>query len=559
MPIRMSTHDQKPSVTMALPENLSQITTLVHSHKHSTPSLLESLDSDESVIRESLSIDSHTEVRTEFQEKAKDFEFLMEEVTQMIVDFYEECGRPMETKVSGSLANPDEILRELGPLKQAAGTNEDCLRDLEICFKHSLKTMHPFFLDKLYFGSDPIGQIAELITAVLNTNAHVYHVSSVFSTMEQEIIQRFGEIFGFPKDNIEGLMNPGGSMSNTMALLLARDEHFPHVKTEGWQTEDKPVAFTAKQSHYSIKTSAMMAGMGTNNMVEVSADPTTCQMDPMALEQCIKDEQAKGNNPFFVNALLGSTVMGSFDDIKAIAKICKRYNLWLHVDACWGGFLVFASPENQKGRFEGMEEVDSLSFNAHKGLGVPTQCSMLITNNKKGAFIRSNGTGAEYLFQSNKYDIGDKTIGCGRRPDALKLWLTIRKKGFDGLRQIADNELAKTSRMTELIKASEDFEMVAEPMGTNVCYWYTPDYFLAHPEEYTTKRKSEVHKLIFDRMKKDGHCVIQQNPLSEFAWPNFFRLALGADRTRYEDMEFLLEETRRLGENITPADVDHRP
>merc|ERR1712226_1573786 len=109
-----------------------------------------------------------------------------------------------------------------------------------ICFKHSLKTMHPFFLDKLYFGSDPIGQIAELITAVLNTNAHVYHVSSVFSTMEQEIIQRFGEIFGFPKENIEGLMNPGGSMSNTMALLLARDEHFPHVKTEGWKTEDKP-------------------------------------------------------------------------------------------------------------------------------------------------------------------------------------------------------------------------------------------------------------------------------------------------------------------------------
>lgn len=520
------------------------------SEEHSAPSLLESSD------LSTQSIQSQQGVREEFQAKARDFEYLLEEVTKMILEYYDECGRPTETKIFDSFAAPEDILNDLGPLTKTAGTNEDCLRDLQVCFKHSLKTMHPFFLDKLYFGSDPIGQIAELISVVLNANTHVYHVSTVFSTMEVEVIQRFGEIFGFPKDSIEGIMNPGGSMSNTVALILARNEHFPHVKTKGWQIEDKPVAFTAIQSHFSIKSAAMIAGMGTDHMIQVPADRTTSQMDPSALEQCVKDEIAKGNHPFFVNAVAGSTVMGAFDDLKAIAKICKRYNMWLHVDACWGGFLIFASPEKQRNRFDGMEEVDSVSFNAHKGLGVPQQCSLLITNNKEGAFIKSNGTEAEYLYQSNKYDVGDKTLSCGRKGDALKLWLSIRKNGFDGYREIADNELTKAELMTKLVKASNDFEMVAEPMGTNVCYWYTPEYFLLHPEEYTPKRKSEVHKLIFDRMKKYGHCLIQQNPLAEFSLPNFFRLALGADRTRIEDMEFLLEETRRLGQDITPSDVD---
>eukprot|EP00547_Thalassionema_nitzschioides_P012398 CAMPEP_0194263302 /NCGR_PEP_ID=MMETSP0158-20130606/46988_1 /TAXON_ID=33649 /ORGANISM="Thalassionema nitzschioides, Strain L26-B" /LENGTH=554 /DNA_ID=CAMNT_0039003483 /DNA_START=12 /DNA_END=1676 /DNA_ORIENTATION=- len=522
----------------------------VSNEEDSSPSIIDS--SDISIQ----SAQSQQEVREEFQSKARDFEYLLEEVTKMILDYYDECGRPTQTKICDSFGAPEDILRDLGPLTETAGTNEDCLRDIQVCFKHSLKTMHPFFLDKLYFGSDPIGQIAELISAVMNANTLVYHVSSVFSTMEVEVIQRFGEIFGFKKDSIEGIMNPGGTMSNTVALLLARNEHFPHVKTKGWQTKDRPVAFTAIQSHFSIRSAAMIVGMGNDNMVQVPADRTTSQMDPSALEQCVKDEIAKGNHPFFVNAVSGSTVMGAFDDLKAIAKICKRYNLWLHADACWGGFLIFASPEKQRNRFDGMGEVDSVSFNAHKGLGVPQQCSMLITNNKKGALIESNGIEAEYLYQNNKYDVGVKSLSCGRKGDALKLWLSIRKHGFDGFRQIADNELAKTEIMTKLVKASDDFEMVAEPMGTNVCYWYTPEYFMLYPEEYTSNRKARVHQLIFDRMKKYGTCLIQQNPLTEFSLPNFFRLALGADRTRFKDMEFLLEETRRLGRDITPSDIE---
>ena len=497
-------------------------------------------------------------VREEFRTKQKDFEYLLENVTDMILDYYEACGRPTETQINEAYSMPHEILENLGPLSRQGGTNDDCLEDIKVCFRQNLKTMHPFFFDKLYFGSDPIGQIAELVVAVLNANTHVYHVSPVFSVMEVETIQLIGETFGFSKENIDGTMNPGGSMSNMMALLVARNEYFPHVKQKGWKPTDHPRAFTAIQSHYSINTAAMVAGMGTDNMIQVSANRRTSQMDPEALELAIRNEIELGHRPFFVNAIAGSTVMGAFDDLTAIGQICKRYGLWFHVDACWGGFLIFSSPEYQKDRFKGVELADSISFNPHKGLGMPQQCSMLITNNRKGALLRSNGSDAEYLFQrqNGDYDLGCKTLGCGRKADALKLWLSIRKHGIRGFQEIADNELLKTRRMTRLVKESSDFELVADPMGTNVCFWYIPNFFEMHPDEYTNHRKSSVHKLIHKRMKEYGYCLIQQNPLSEFGLPNFFRLALGANRTRLEDMEFLLNEVRRLGQNITPDDID---
>eukprot|EP00980_Cylindrotheca_fusiformis_P016610 scaffold4973_cov135-Cylindrotheca_fusiformis.AAC.28 len=504
---------------------------------------------------------AETVVRAEYVERKRDFEDLLDHVTSMIMDYYDECGRPTETQLHDEFLTPAQILAKMKPIhgQILPGSNEDCLNDIRVVFRHSLKTMHPFFLDKLYFGSDPIGQIAELIVAVLNGTTHVYHVSPVFSTMEIETILWMGTAFGLRKEDIDGTMNPGGSMSNRMALILARNEYFPHVKEKGWKSDDRPVGFTAVQSHYSITTAAMVAGMGTDNMIQVPAIRETSQMDPGALELRIQQEIEKGNKPFFVNAVAGTTVMGAFDDLKAIGEICKRYKLWFHVDACWGGFLIFSSPENKAGKFDGIELADSISFNPHKALGVPQQCSMLITNKKSCALGQSNGSDAEYLFQPQNggYDIGNKTLGCGRKADALKFWLTIRKHGLDGFRQLADHAMEKARRLTKLIQESEDFELVAIPMGTNVCYWYTPSYFVKNPEEYTHPRKAAVHQIIFNRMKEQGgRCLIQQQPLKEFGLPNFFRLAFGGDKARLEDLDFLLNETRRLGQDITPLQTD---
>lgn len=303
----------------------------------------------------------------------------------------------------------------------------------------------------------------------------------------------------------------------------------------------------------------MVSGMGMNQMRQVPAINETGAMDPVALEKMVKEEIAKGNKPFFVNSVAGSTVLGSFDDNNAISAICKKYGMWHHVDACWGGFLIFADQDKKKDLFAGIEKVDSLAFNPHKGMGVPLQCAALITNGKPRALQMSNTSGAEYLFHESeysKYDIGDKTLSCGRRPDGLKLWLSMKKHGMQGFKDIANAAINKAKYITMKIKQTPDkFQMVREPMGVNVNFWYTPPCFRAggaHQSEWNDEMKIAVHKEVFERFQTRGTCLIQHNPLQEFNLPNFFRLTLKGEKSRLEDMDHLLEEIDKLGCDITP-------
>jgi len=214
------------------------------------------------------------EVRPEFKTMIADFTELLEKVTPKIIEHYEQCGRPKSNKFN-HFALPPEITKAFGTIPETGVSNDELLEQIDLAFKYSVKTMHPFFMDKLYSGSDPTGQIAELVHAVINPAVHVYHVSPVFSVLEVEVIKIYAEKFGMDPATADGTLNPGGTMGNIMALLAARQEHFPHVRMEGWKAEDKPIAYTPAQSHYSVNRGAMVAGMGMNNMRQVPCDRWT--------------------------------------------------------------------------------------------------------------------------------------------------------------------------------------------------------------------------------------------------------------------------------------------
>lgn len=255
--------------------------------------------------------------------------------------------------------------------------------------------------------------------------------------------------------------------------------------------------------------------------------------------------------------MAGSTVMGAFDDHHKMSEIAKKYNLWHHVDGCWGGFLGWASGDKRERLMGGIEKADSVSINAHKGFGVPLQCALLVTNKKNGALKASNSSSADYLFHESeysKYDIGDKTLSCGRKADGFKFWLWMKRHGLKEMTRIADSALEKAEYITKKIEEQSDkFTMVNKPMGTNVCFWYIPPAFRNAP--YTDEHKTAVHKLIFERMQQQGTILVQHNPLPEYNLPNFFRLVLKSENANTEDMDYLLSEIDRLGADITSAEL----
>jgi glutamate decarboxylase len=180
---------------------------------------------------------------------------------------------------------PNEIIKALGPFEKKEASLEELIESFKTTFHYSARTMHPFFCDKLWNGSDPIGQTADLITSVLNTAVHVFHVAPVASVMEIECVKEYAEKFGFDRETCEGVMNPGGTMSNIMAVVAARHKYFPHVRKEGWKAGDNPVGYTAGQSHYSVNRGAMVTGMGMDNFRKIPCDRMTGAMKIDELEK----------------------------------------------------------------------------------------------------------------------------------------------------------------------------------------------------------------------------------------------------------------------------------
>ncbi|GFW27370.1 glutamate decarboxylase [Trichonephila clavipes] len=201
-------------------------------------------------------------------------------------------------------------------------------------------------------------------------------------------------------------------------------------------------------------------------------------MIPEELEKCILADKAKGYKPFFVCCTAGTTVFGAFDPIEPCADICKKYGLWLHVDAAWGGGVLLSRKHRTK--MNGVERADSVTWNPHKLMGSPLQCST-VHFREDGLLMSCNQLSADYLFQQDKhydvnYDTGDKVIQCGRHNDIFKLWLMWRSKGDKGYERHIDHLFEMTEYMLKKLKEKKDrFHLILEePECTNVSFWYIP-------------------------------------------------------------------------------------
>lgn len=200
-------------------------------------------------------------------------------------------------------------------------------------------------------------------------------------------------------------------------------------------------------------------------------------MIPDELKKSIEAVIESGRKPFFVNSTAGTTVLGAFDPFGRIADICQKYNLWMHIDGCLGGTAILSS--NKTYLLAGSERADSFAWNPHKTLGAPLQCSVFILK-QKGLLHECNAANADYLFQQDKfydisYDTGDKSVQCGRKVDALKIWLMFKARGMSGLQALVDNAFDCARYFTEEIRSRSGFRLVLDEYEyTNISFWYIP-------------------------------------------------------------------------------------
>lgn len=346
---------------------------------------------------------------------------------------------------------------------------------------------------------------------------HVYQVSPALTVIEKHTARRLASLFGFTGPRAGGVTCQGGSSSNLTSLVTARNTLYPATKTAGHAATPPtgPFAvFTSVHGHYSVEKAAVTCGLGSAAVWTVPVDPKTGQMDPAQLQARIREARDKGHTPLYVNATAGTTVLGSYDPLGAIADVLAaegpsagNAKIWLHVDGSWGGPAIFSPTQRYK--LVGVERADSVTVNPHKMLNVPVTCSFLLVPDT-AVLHRANTLPAGYLFHSvdpdseeipEPWDLADLTLQCGRRADSLKLALAWVHTGTDGFAAAVDGAFARAAQLAGLLAEHEDFVLVSSnpPPCLQVCFYYAPGAAGGVSEDKkvnTVRTKTIVERLV---------------------------------------------------------------
>uniref|UniRef100_A0A8C3LR39 Glutamate decarboxylase like 1 n=1 Tax=Chrysolophus pictus TaxID=9089 RepID=A0A8C3LR39_CHRPC len=381
-----------------------------------------------------------------------------------------------------------ETLKKLLDLEMR-DTGESHQKLLQLCqdvIQYSVKTNHPRFFNQLYAGIDYYSLVARFITEALNPSVYTYEVSPVFLLVEEAVIKKMIEFIGWEEG--DGIFNPGGSVSNMYAMNLARYKFCPEIKEKGLSGLPRLVLFTSEECHYSMKKAASFLGIGTENVYFVKTDERG-KMIPEELEKQVQRARKEGSAPFLVCATAGTTVLGAFDPLDKIADICEKYDLWLHVDASWGGSALISRKH----------------------------CRLL------------------HAVFSKIY--------------AFKFWLMWKALGTTGLEERVNRALALARYLVEEIKKREGFQLLLEPEYANVCFWYIPPSLrkMEDGPEFWQKLH-QVAPVVKERMMKKGSMMLGYQPNQGKV--NFFRQVVISPQVSREDMDFLLDEIELLAKDL---------
>ncbi|XP_018323073.1 cysteine sulfinic acid decarboxylase [Agrilus planipennis] len=436
-------------------------------------------------------------------------------------------------------------------LEEKSSTHENLLKLLQDTIQYSVKTGHPYFVNQLFSSLDPYGLIGQWLTDSLNASVYTFEVAPVFTLMEEFVLKEMIKFVGFDPDTSDGIFCPGGSMANGYAISCARYKKFPNIKEKGLHSLPRTVLFTSEDAHYSVKKMASFLGIGGDNVYLIHTD-NRGKMSIPHLEEQIERAKEEGAVPFMISATAGTTVLGAFDPLEEVADVCEKYGLWLHVDAAWGGGALLS--KRHKYLLNGIHRADSVTWNPHKLLAAPQQCSTFLLRHKN-ILSDAHSANASYLFQKDKFydtrfDTGDKHVQCGRRADVFKFWFMWKAKGTSGLENHVDKVFDNARFFATSLDHRSNFEMVLNsPEFTNICFWYIPPSLRNRKSDKDYKEKlNKVAPKIKERMVQEGCMMVTYQPLRDL--PNFFRIVFQSSGLELSDMTHLLNEFERLGSDL---------
>lgn len=334
---------------------------------------------------------------------------------------------------------------------------------------------HPSFFAYFSITASAPGILGELLTAALNVNGMLWKTSPAATELEELALDWLRQMLGLPDDR-RGIIMDTASMASMTAIAAARESLDLAIRQRGMAGRaDLPRLrlYTSSQAHSSIEKGAITLGLGHENVRLIAVDDQF-RMDVGALAAAIEDDLAAGYRPFCVAATVGTTSTTSIDPVPAIAALCRRHGLWLHVDGAYGGMAAVVPELRQV--LAGCEEADSLVVNPHKWLFTPIDCSVLYVRRPE-ILRQAFSLVPEYLKTTDPDTVTnymDWGVQLGRRFRALKLWMVLSSFGHEAIAANIRRHIQLAAQFAQWVDAAPDFERMAPTPLSTVC-------FRAHP------------------------------------------------------------------------------
>jgi glutamate/tyrosine decarboxylase-like PLP-dependent enzyme len=472
------------------------------------------------------------------------------ELTGAVVDLWGELlDRMRELPVARPFAAAD-IAREMTlPIPEqplAVAELAELLRPLVL--EHSTLCGHPGFMAYVSGSGTVPGAAADLLAAALNPNVGGWTLSPAASELELHLTRWLAERFGLP-EGAGGLMTSGGAASNMTALKAARDARTTADVRQDGLGGLPLVLYTSEEAHATIAEAADILGLGERAARAIPTDDGL-RMRLDALDAAVEDDLAAGRMPFAVAATAGTTATGAIDPLPGIADVCARHELWMHVDAAYGGAAVLA-PELRP-LLAGIERADSISFDPHKWLYTPQSSACLLVRDP-ATLLRSFSIDAAYVredanLSGRGLNIGELGPQWSRAFMALKVWLSLAAHGTEayGRRIAHDVELARY--LDERVREHPDLEPMCPVTLSIACYRYAPA-----DAGLDDRALDTLNERLMIAIRRDGRAFPSN---AELRGRYCLRACLVNHRTEAQDIDALLEATVRLGAELAASGLE---
>lgn len=455
---------------------------------------------------------------------ADDFRRYGYQVVDWIADYFEHIGElPVLSQIEPNWLK-DNIP---GSAPEKGEDFGDVLKDVDRLILPAVTNWnHPNFHGLFSTSTSSVGVFGEMLTAAFDMKAMLWRTSPASTELEDVVLDWLRQMLGLP-DHFEGIIYDTASVSTMHAIAAARERANLNIREQGMSgRDDLPLlrVYCSEHVHSSIDKACITLGLGTRSLRKIAVNERF-EMIPEALAEAIDEDIDAGHLPICVIPTIGTTSSSSVDPVDAIADICEKHSIWLHVDSAYAGSAAIL-PEKRE-YFAGWERADSIVTNPHKWLFTPFDLSVLYCRDLE-ILKQAFSLVPEYLKTNDESTVKngmDYGIQLGRRFRALKLWFVMRYFGREGLIDRIREHCRLAEMFASWVEDSPDFEMLAPVPFALVCFRACPD---------GTADIDALNERIMNEVNASGEAYLSHTKLNG----NFtLRLSVGSIRVEEQHLK----------------------